>query len=661
MTCPTCNDLHPSSNYDYLEIPIHKCLETALKTSCDTCQLLSQIVHHFDPENDDTITIARQHESQTTLSVAIYADLDEDDIVLDLFVPEGKESGHALIGSSVNMRTVLSTSLGEESLQKVTSWIDECDEGHSNCNFDMLPMPTRVINVGLDGETPFLMDTEGETEWYATLSYCWGITPQVKTTKARLEQFKEALPMEELSLVAKDAIALCQGLSIPYLWIDALCIVQDDEEDWLREAGRMCDVYASSYLTIAAAGTSDNTDGIFQDQWFGEDERMTGFPFRGNEVFAKVSPYKEHLGHPLGLNFEEQYADRLEEKSWLLRPQDLPLIQRAWTVQERILSRRVIYYTREELWWECDSAWHCECGFADEEKYPAGEGHAEHLKNMTATQDANRGAFDWLRDPHRKVPMTLDDAYHKWCTIITMFAAGGLTYAKDKLPALSGLAQQFKRMLQDRFDLEDEYFAGMWRHNIERQLLWIMSGHVTAPKPLSPRPLGTFAPTWSWMSVNGNVHFTSDERDMDFKPRFRILEVSTELVGEDWAGRITGGKLILEAFVVHGLMLSDKLRRPYEMTAKIRIPSTDSFALVTKDIGDELEAGPYTCLYAADLGPSDEPIEQVNTEVGNMFFLLKASGSTEGAYERVGIGLAALHHMTKGLWDNARQEVITIV
>ncbi|KAF2114725.1 heterokaryon incompatibility protein-domain-containing protein, partial [Lophiotrema nucula] len=131
----------------------------------------------------------------------------------------------------------------------------ECDEEHNNCNFDLMPLPTRVINVGLDGETPFLWETDGEREWYATLSYCWGKLPQLKTTKARLEEFKKGLPMDEISLTTADAIEICQKLSIPYLWIDALCIIQDDEDDWQREAGRMCDIYSSSYITIAAAGS----------------------------------------------------------------------------------------------------------------------------------------------------------------------------------------------------------------------------------------------------------------------------------------------------------------------------------------------------------------------------------------------------------------------
>jgi hypothetical protein len=494
MVCPTCNDLYPRPDAHRqrvdLTIPIVDCLKSARTTSCDTCKLLSEVVQHFNAEEEDQITIQSREGPGNVLSVAIYADLDEDDIILTLFVPAGQDSGHELIGSSSGVRQVLASSGDEAMFDTINKWVEECEEDHNNCSYSMTPMPTRVIDVGEDEEMPFLLETAGKTSQYATLSYCWGKTPQLKTTKARLEEFKEALPMDELSLVVTDAIAICRKIYIPYLWVDALCIVQDDEEDWAIEASRMCDVYSSSFLTIAVAGTPDNSLGIFQNQYFGSNERSARFPFRGGRVFARVNPFQDHLGHPLGLNFEEQYSDRLAEKSWSLRPYELPLVRRAWTVQERILSSRVLYYTPEELWWECDSWWHCECGYAEEEKYPDDQNNPGSLARLNATQEANRGSFDWMRDPQRRVPLTLDTAYHKWCTIVTMFAAGDLTYAKDKMPALAGLAQQFQRTLKGRFDVEDTYLAGMWRRNLERQLLWVVADYVPGSKPLAPRPHG---------------------------------------------------------------------------------------------------------------------------------------------------------------------------
>ncbi|KAF1994216.1 HET-domain-containing protein [Amniculicola lignicola CBS 123094] len=667
MTCTTCKDLTPppDARNSSFTIPIKQCLRSAHKTPCDTCALLSEIVQYFHADEEDTITITRPQNAEDTLKVAVYADLDEDDVLLDLFVQEGEKSGHPFIRSSPRVQKVCASSGDEQCLDKIEGWLNECDENHENCTIEWMEvsskLPTRVINVGLDGDEPFLLETEGNMEWYAALSYCWGKTPQLKTTKARLQEFKEELPWDELSLVTKDAIALCQKLTIPYLWVDALCIVQDDEEDWLREAGRMCNIYSGAYLTLAAAGAFDNTDGIFQDQYFGLDSRIAEFEFRGHSIFARVNPFQDHLGHPLGLNFEEQYDDRLAEKSWLLRPGELPLVHRAWTVQERMLSRCIVYFTHEEVWWECDSCWQCECGFANEEKYPGDANHEKYLQGLNVVQVANRGSFDWLRDPSRKVQMTLDSAHHKWDTVATMFAAGNLTYAKDKLPALSGLAHQFKRMLKGRFSVEAEYFAGLWRYNLERHLLWVVAGHIRNVKALGARQKEAFIPSWSWLSVDASVQFISDERDMNFKPRFRIVEISTESAGEDWAGPVKGGKLALEGLVIHGLELTGKLRHRLDRTVQVQIPGSQSFASVNKDIGDELTDGPYTCFYAADLASEDGPVAEINPNTGNMFMMLRPSSHIEGTFERIGMGVAALNFMMPDLWNGAKKETITIV
>ncbi|KAF2253750.1 HET-domain-containing protein [Trematosphaeria pertusa] len=670
MPCPTCNDLHPRppdpntqrrSSRDDLTILTDDCFDSAETTGCETCKLLSEIVEYFDATHLPSVTVKQASHQGGVLQVWLLADLDEDDVLLDVFVPEGEESGHPRIGSAPGVRTVAPSSIEDECMEKLRRWVDECDEGHRNCDFkELTELPTRVINVGLDGDAPFLMETQGKREQYATLSYCWGKTPQLKTTRARLEEFKEALP-EDLSLVAYEAIKICRDLGIAYLWIDALCIVQDDEEDWQREAAKMCEVYSSSYLTIAAAGAHDNEDGIFQDQYSGDVERLGLFLFRGHQIYVRVGPWQYHLGHPLGLNFDEQYADRLAEKSWLLRPEELPLVHRAWTVQERMLSRRVVYYTPEEMWWECDSWWYCECGTADEEKYPDDEDGSQYLRTMTAVQEANRGSFDWLRDPHRKVPMSLENAYHKWCTIVAMFSAGNLTYAKDKLPALSGLAHQFKTMLKDRFDFNDDYVAGMWRHNLERQLLWVVTDHVPRAKPLAPRPPDSAIPTWSWMSVTGNIHFISDERDMNFTPRFRIVDVSTEPMTADWAGMVKGGKLVLEGWVVHGVTHAADRHMRRASSVLMRIPNSSDVVPVQRDTADEMGPGPYICLYAAGMGSGEWSIREANNELGNVFFLLKPSEHVQGSYERVGMGLGLIPMMMKGLWDEAKMETIAIV
>jgi hypothetical protein len=84
---------------------------------------------------------------------------------------------------------------------------------------------------------------------YTSLSYCWGDERNFKTTRATVEAFHQQIPTRELPLTFKDAFEMTKHLGIRYIWIDALCIVQDDKLDWEKEVAHMHDVYASSFLT----------------------------------------------------------------------------------------------------------------------------------------------------------------------------------------------------------------------------------------------------------------------------------------------------------------------------------------------------------------------------------------------------------------------------
>ena len=118
----------------------------------------------------------------------------------------------------------------------------------------------------------------------------------------------------------QDAIRISRQLGILYLWVDALCIIQDSTEDWDAESGKMAAVYGNAYLTILAA--------LSPDVQFGIPRRR---PLRRPKtVFA----WKTHRG-----------------------PQDTsaaePIHDRGWTLQERLLSRRSLIFGSDQLYWEC--------------------------------------------------------------------------------------------------------------------------------------------------------------------------------------------------------------------------------------------------------------------------------------------------------------------
>lgn len=100
---------------------------------------------------------------------------------------------------------------------------------------------------------------------YMTLSHRWGQKPLRKLTRDNMREFMGGIKLSSLPQNFQDAIKVASGLEIRWLWIDALCIIQDDEglRDWLEESASMEKVYTNSYCNISATAAMDSTEGLF--------------------------------------------------------------------------------------------------------------------------------------------------------------------------------------------------------------------------------------------------------------------------------------------------------------------------------------------------------------------------------------------------------------
>jgi hypothetical protein len=108
-----------------------------------------------------------------------------------------------------------------------------------------------------------LCEGQNEIAQYATLSHCWGFHQPLRTTKATLDLHLQKIRFSDLAKTFQDAAVTCRRLGIRYLWIDSLCIVQGDEEDWQIQSAQMASIYKGSTLTIAASSAHDGTEGCF--------------------------------------------------------------------------------------------------------------------------------------------------------------------------------------------------------------------------------------------------------------------------------------------------------------------------------------------------------------------------------------------------------------
>ncbi len=114
--------------------------------------------------------------------------------------------------------------------------------------------------------SPHLYETSEELGQYSTLSHCWGDKQVITTTTMTLESRKRLISWNELSKTFQDAMMITQRLGLQHIWIDSLCIVQDDKLDWETESKKMATIYENSLLTIAAAKAMNGTEGCFSER-----------------------------------------------------------------------------------------------------------------------------------------------------------------------------------------------------------------------------------------------------------------------------------------------------------------------------------------------------------------------------------------------------------
>lgn len=151
------------------------------------------------------------------------------------------------------------------------AWLKECNTFHScrNEKESRESFPTRLLDLNNPDILRLVPGQGVYPQKYIALSHCWGKLapdelPQYCTAICNISSREEGLGfrMDDLPLNFQDAIKICQGLGIHYLWVDSLCIIQKDPEDWVRESRRMEEVYSSAYCTIAATSAADPHEGF---------------------------------------------------------------------------------------------------------------------------------------------------------------------------------------------------------------------------------------------------------------------------------------------------------------------------------------------------------------------------------------------------------------
>lgn len=462
------------------------------------------------------------------------------------------------------------------SVANMRFWIDSCNEKHDACKTDPTPLPTRVLDVQ-DLQAIKLHESGGRCDRYIALSHCWGSSRAFLTEHSTLNARKEGFSLEEVPKTFRDAILVTHTLGIRYLWLDSLCIIQDDISDWKVESSRMGDVYANSYLTISAANADDDARGFLGVRRFRYASlKITSSGGQSTQVY--LHDYRAHISGGEGSQ---------------------PLDSRAWTLQEQLLPRRTLRFGMWGMSWECQHGDFAEC-------------------KRIGDKGLQGGFLDF-----------------SWLDITKWYSFRDLTYDKDKLPALAGLASRFG---ESHFG---NYCAGLWWENMPECLLWQRD-----TGSLLQKPSRYLAPTWSWASLNGCIDYGLiglEYNRMCSPDSVVFYNVKVQASEESPYGEVQeGGCLKLQAplmpltavlpYADEGLQADFKIAHPEDYGRRVkgnldlgREDERDVFGLI-------LTCGYWTG-YREDPNPSK--VELCNCEY--MYGLIVCQcGRSPNGYERIG-------------------------
>jgi hypothetical protein len=395
-------------------------------------------------------------------------------------------------------------------------------------------LPKRVLDLQGAGNSQVinLIAADGvRPEPYVTLSHCWGRSDLIlKTTCINIQDRYEGIGISDLPPTFRDAVLLTQHVGIRYLWIDSLCIIQDDERDWETESSKMADIYSNCLFCIAATGSADSSGGCFFDRWTTQGMFSSRTPMIALKVSTQVSsPECPIFVRPV---IQSAHKDFLIEHGGQYFAQ--PLLKRAWVFQERILPVRTISFHEEEMVWECRCTTSCECGYLPWISWgPSSTGNS-------IGQDIFKSRYS------RLFRNSTSDYTNVWLDMIEEFSGMNLTYETDRLPALAGLASRLSAVTQD------DYLAGHWRVDLARSIAWARKcGSGSSRRHDAPLK----APSWSWASFGADtnstpqaIHFpwrqgSTDAFNLD--KALHILDSSCTPSGANKFGNVSGGRIRL--------------------------------------------------------------------------------------------------------------------
>ncbi|KAH7346995.1 heterokaryon incompatibility protein-domain-containing protein [Pyrenochaeta sp. MPI-SDFR-AT-0127] len=392
--------------------------------------------------------------------------------------------------------------------ETMKQWLDLRHPQHAG---SQRAMPTRILDLNPTVGEIQLVESKSlgsQCEAYMALSYRWGEGNLMTTTLETFADRKVGIKLKDMPKTIQDAVVVTRRLQVRYLWIDALCIIQDSVTDWSQEAKSMGTIYTNAYCTIAAHSAHHANDGFLEKSLARSKEIQLGVNSSGSEGTFWISRGSNHRGQ----------IDRSE------------LSSRGWVLQERILSTSTIHMANDGvIYLESTREMRSLDGAIDVAPLKTG-GIRTMIEKDTSQGDVLEGEMETITA----------NIYRDWYKLVWLYSQCSLTESKDKIPALTGIITQIHKFTGDRC------FMGVWQRRAAQGLLW-----VRGPKKLE-YATPSRGPSWSWTTFDGLVGFPKwnpSEDDMQIQTEFAGIEFdsSDDPVG-NLSGhcelRITGAKML---------------------------------------------------------------------------------------------------------------------
>lgn len=410
------------------------------------------------------------------------------------------------------------TTASDVTFEKIQTWLTNCRIKHATCRgwqaITNTPqgLPTRLVQIesGPGSLSPAIrlvrgMDLDTKATRYTTLSHCWG--PKgvaVKLLSSNIERFSRQIPWEIVPLTFREAILAATRLGLKYIWIDALCILQDCKTDWTTEASKMTQVYTNGHINISADASPDGSGGLFRRR---DASKMRSFLVPADPQDTNSQPYYCHI------------------KNWDLYVEGAPLKRRSWVTQERFMSPRVVHFSDDQVHWECAELMTSESVAASFNVIPR----------------TTRTPQKLLCNPDRQPdsPMDLEQLYTMWYLLVESYTEGQLTFDSDRPIAIAGLARTFAHLLELQ---PGDYLCGLWRPRLAEEMMWLTYTHPPTER------VDPSLPSWSWLSVKGHarmqpIHVGNRQQ----KTVLEVVDADATVLGGDPFGPVVSGFLKVRA------------------------------------------------------------------------------------------------------------------